>query len=610
MKLYFSYLLKLLIVVSVYVTIYSPYTNTYAQNSVSFLNIRHFQSTMDAQSLTVTERSLGLDTGEINLSLMVDFALDPLQQSVNGQSFLLVKQLSSAQINLAFGLWGHLTIAISQPLHLIQGDLDGPGQSPTFAEDGPGDTHFLLKGIILDTSKSPVGVALLIDSAWAFASTHPLLSQNQIPELLSWLILDKSWNYIDTALNLGYAMRNNSTITDPIIFEDMTQAIRQEGIQTGAELRYRWGLAGKYIPGFFQQHLEVMGSQGLGTAQRAQNLELLTSLRLIFNKGSHLTVGASKGILSGYATPDWRFFMGITFHPKDTDSDQDGIIDSIDQCIYEKEDVDQFEDQDGCPDLDNDKDGIKDLYDQCPNRAEDFNKYEDEDGCPDQERDLDRDGIVDSKDECPNQAEDRDGFADQDGCPDEDNDNDQIPDVKDECPNKAEDFDSFEDKNGCPDEDNDQDGILDVNDRCPYDAEDKDGDRDLDGCPESAPSKVSIKKGKLSIKGKVYFKTAKAIIKSSSHLLLLEIAKFINEHPEIESIEIQGHTDARGRERSNQVLSDKRAKAVMLYLINEGSVNKSRLSSRGYGSSQPINLEQTHKAWAENRRVEFKLYYK
>ncbi|MCA9697049.1 MAG: OmpA family protein, partial [Myxococcales bacterium] len=61
----------------------------------------------------------------------------------------------------------------------------------------------------------------------------------------------------------------------------------------------------------------------------------------------------------------------------------DGILDVNDQCPNDPEDIDQFEDEDGCPDLDNDKDGILDVDDQCPLDPEDMDGDQDEDGCPD-----------------------------------------------------------------------------------------------------------------------------------------------------------------------------------------------------------------------------------
>jgi hypothetical protein len=98
---------------------------------------------------------------------------------------------------------------------------------------------------------------------------------------------------------------------------------------------------------------------------------------------------------------------------------------------------------------DSDLDGIPDATDRCPNAAEDMDGFEDTDGCPDV--DNDGDGIPDVDDDCPNMGEDFDGFNDMDGCPDVDNDGDGIRDVDDKCPNAAETFNQFEDTDGCPD---------------------------------------------------------------------------------------------------------------------------------------------------------------
>ena len=67
-----------------------------------------------------------------------------------------------------------------------------------------------------------------------------------------------------------------------------------------------------------------------------------------------------------------------------SDRDGDGVPDAFDKCPDEPEDVDGFEDEDGCPDPDNDKDGIPDAADACPNEPETVNGFEDEDGCPDE----------------------------------------------------------------------------------------------------------------------------------------------------------------------------------------------------------------------------------
>ncbi|MCB9209861.1 MAG: OmpA family protein [Ignavibacteriales bacterium] len=109
--------------------------------------------------------------------------------------------------------------------------------------------------------------------------------------------------------------------------------------------------------------------------------------------------------------------VGVSFRIySDRDTDGDGISDDVDNCPYEEEDIDGFQDEDGCPDLDNDGDGIEDLDDSCPNLKEDIDGFEDEDGCPDV--DNDGDGILDDVDQCVGQAEVFNGYMDDDGCPD------------------------------------------------------------------------------------------------------------------------------------------------------------------------------------------------
>jgi OmpA-OmpF porin, OOP family len=106
-----------------------------------------------------------------------------------------------------------------------------------------------------------------------------------------------------------------------------------------------------------------------------------------------------------------REFVEIEPEPKDTDGD--GIVDSVDQCINEPEDKDGYLDEDGCPDTDNDADGILDPNDKCPNDPEDLDGFQDDDGCPDP--DNDGDGIADVDDYCPNTPGVRGG--DRPGCP-------------------------------------------------------------------------------------------------------------------------------------------------------------------------------------------------
>jgi outer membrane protein OmpA-like peptidoglycan-associated protein len=71
-------------------------------------------------------------------------------------------------------------------------------------------------------------------------------------------------------------------------------------------------------------------------------------------------------------------------------------------------------------------------------------------------------------------------------------------------------------------------------------------------------------------------------------------------------IEVSGHTDKTGSEPVNFKLSESRAKAVVMYLIQKG-IDRSRLEYRGYGSLQAIADNATATGRKKNRRVEFKI---
>ena len=254
------------------------------------------------------------------------------------------------------------------------------------------------------------------------------------------------------------------------------------------------------------------------------------------------------------------------------------------------------------PEGDRDGDGLLDSRDRCPDDPEDQDGYQDGDGCP--EPDNDGDGILDVSDRCPMTPEDADGFEDSDGCPDTDNDRDGIVDVRDRCPNEPEDKDDFEDDDGCPDADNDRDGLLDPNDQCPNEPETKNGYADDDGCPDE--QQVRVVGDKIVLDDRIHFRTNNAVIRPMSYPLLERLAKLVKDHPEYVHIHIEGHADERGADAFNQRLSENRARAVLAFLAKHG-VAAERLSSEGFGSTQPLVEGSNEYAWLKNRRVEFRV---
>jgi len=108
--------------------------------------------------------------------------------------------------------------------------------------------------------------------------------------------------------------------------------------------------------------------------------------------------------------------------------------------------------------------------------------------------------------------------------------------------------------------------------------------------------------GKIVTNG-IKFDSGKATLKPESMGVINEIAKLMNEHPEIK-FSIEGHTDSDGDAQFNMTLSDQRANTVMNELIAQG-IDGERMISKGFGEDVPVAENGTAEGKANNRRVEF-----
>lgn len=99
------------------------------------------------------------------------------------------------------------------------------------------------------------------------------------------------------------------------------------------------------------------------------------------------------------------------------------------------------------------------------------------------------------------------------------------------------------------------------------------------------------------------FKSGEADINPSSYPELNVIATYMKADPALR-IEIYGHTDNAGDEEKNKELSFKRAEAVGAYLKAKG-VSYGNIFSQGFGSSKPVDTNDTPEGRKRNRRVEF-----
>lgn len=122
--------------------------------------------------------------------------------------------------------------------------------------------------------------------------------------------------------------------------------------------------------------------------------------------------------------------------------------------------------------------------------------------------------------------------------------------------------------------------------------------------PPPEPKRVEVTADRIVIRDKILFEVDKAIIRTESHGLVDEITQVVKDNPQILKLSIEGHTDGDGSAKYNQTLSDKRAAAVLQYLVDHG-VAQERLTSKGFGESKPIGDNATPEGKEMNRRVEF-----
>jgi outer membrane protein OmpA-like peptidoglycan-associated protein/opacity protein-like surface antigen len=263
------------------------------------------------------------------------------------------------------------------------------------------------------------------------------------------------------------------------------------------------------------------------------------------------------------------FIVGLSYSFfGNKDSDGDGIFDSEDNCALEPEDVDGYQDYDGCPDPDNDLDGILDINDKCPNEAEDL-----------------------------------DSFQDNDGCPETDNDSDGIMDRYDQCPNEAEDIDNFQDDDGCPDLDNDGDGIQDKDDKCPAEPETFNGFQDEDGCADAAPlNEGTYAPTEILVDGESTFATNSSEIKPEAFTELDRIVNLLHTYPDAKW-RIEGHMDNQNSSDFSRIISLKRAESILNYFILKG-LPSYRFEVIGMGDKFPIANNSTEFGRMKNRRIE------
>jgi OOP family OmpA-OmpF porin len=188
-----------------------------------------------------------------------------------------------------------------------------------------------------------------------------------------------------------------------------------------------------------------------------------------------------------------------------------------------------------------------------------------------------------------------------------DSDGDGVIDDMDKCPDTPKSV--VVDAAGCP-LDSDGDGIYDYLDKCPTIP----APGTIDGCPvkeevqelkeEAAAELIEKKRVRLNVE----FDFDKSDVKAKYHDEIGKVAVVLKANPEI-SIVVEGHTDSKGTDTYNKVLSQKRADSVKKYIVDKFGIQSSRIGAKGYGESRPIADNATEEGRQINRRVEAAIDY-
>ena len=103
----------------------------------------------------------------------------------------------------------------------------------------------------------------------------------------------------------------------------------------------------------------------------------------------------------------------------------------------------------------------------------------------------------------------------------------------------------------------------------------------------------------------VLFDFDSSTVRSDMKQSLNELATWLSDHQGVK-VRLEGHCDERGTEEYNLALGERRSLSVRAYLVQQG-ISPQRLFTVSYGEERPVNPAHTEFAWAENRRVEFKV---
>jgi peptidoglycan-associated lipoprotein len=123
--------------------------------------------------------------------------------------------------------------------------------------------------------------------------------------------------------------------------------------------------------------------------------------------------------------------------------------------------------------------------------------------------------------------------------------------------------------------------------------------------PPLVVAEATLENDRITIAKNIHYDVDKDEIRADSFPTLDAVAQILASHAEITQITVEGHTDNQGSFEHNRKLSERRANAVVRYLIGKGV--RQQVLAAGYGATAPVCRTDDEPCRAQNRRVEFKV---
>lgn len=367
-------------------------------------DLRGFRASIDPGAGLHLEPAASPDTGEWSASLWASYAYRPVvlrDPATDAIRFDVLRHQLSADFAAGVGIARRLLVGLTLPAVLYQTG-DAPTLDATRVLGGTwvpaqaiGDLGLVGKLTLVPPTNGELGgFALALHDRFTLPTGDEasFVGEGSVTNELR-LLAEYRLVALGAHASAGLKLRADvsrfgcAATPVPAVGADPCPTVFGHELPFGLGLSFRPQILGIDPEGRATIFLEAHGHLPLWPIapferEEVAALELGLSARYALKNVSFLA-GVQTALIAGVGTAPLRAVLSVAWAPRVRDADGDGVDDDVDQCRELAEDLDGFQDEDGCPEGDNDEDGVFDDEDRCPTQKEDEDGIEDEDGGPD-----------------------------------------------------------------------------------------------------------------------------------------------------------------------------------------------------------------------------------